>query len=162
MNSNTLLTADKFVINNERIKSSYKSNGKSYNPYNVWPLVGGMGMTKRHFTSFRVTYLVNRWLLLRAFQRCREMGDDADSADGGPIEMVRLSLIRGRLDRFVFCWQYFFLSTGYSVVFQSQRKNFKTRFKGMHRKDPDPGKGRAKSKVRIVFVVISGGGWMDS
>ena len=58
MNSNTLLTADKFVINNERIKSIYKSNGKSYNPYNVWPLVGGMGMRKRHFSSFRVTYLV--------------------------------------------------------------------------------------------------------
>ena len=62
-----------------------------------------MGMRKRHFTSFRVTYLVNRWLLLRAFQRWREMGDDADGADGGPIEMVRLSLIRGRLARFVFC-----------------------------------------------------------
>ena len=61
MNSNTLLTADKFVINNEKIKSIYKSNGKSYNPYNVWPLVGGMGMRKRHFTSFRVTYLVNRY-----------------------------------------------------------------------------------------------------
>ena len=86
------------------------------------------------------------------------MGDDVDGADSGPIEMVRLSLIRGRRARFVFCWQYFFLSTGYSVVFQSQRKNFKIRFKGMHRKDPDPGKGRAKSKVRIVFVVISGGG----
>ena len=97
MNSNTLLTADKFVINNERIKSIYNSNGKSYNPYNVWPLVGGMGMRKRHFTSLL------RWLLLRAFQRWREMGDDADGADGGPIEMVRLSLIRGRLARFVFC-----------------------------------------------------------
>ena len=103
MNSNTLLTANKFVKNKERIKSIYKSNGKSYNPYNVWPLVGGMGMTKRHFTSFRVTYLVNRWLLLRAFQRWREMGDDADGADGWPIEMVRLSLIRGRRARFVFC-----------------------------------------------------------
>ena len=119
---------------------------------------GGMGMAKRHLTSFNVTYLVNRWLLLRAFQRWREMGDDADGTDGGPIEMVRLSLIRGRRVRFVFCSQYLFLSTGYSVVFQSQRKNFKTRFKGMHRKDPDPRKGRAKSRVRIVFVVISGGG----
>ena len=39
MNSKTLLAADKFVINNERIKSKYKSNGKSSNPYNVWPLV---------------------------------------------------------------------------------------------------------------------------
>ena len=36
------------------------------------------------------------------------MGDDVDGADSGPIEMVRLSLIRGRRARFVFCWQYFF------------------------------------------------------
>ena len=92
MNSNTLLTADKFVINNERIKSIYKSNGKSYNPYNVWPLVGGMGLRQRHFTSFRVTYLVNRWLLLRAFQIWCEMGDDADGADGGPIDRAEKRL----------------------------------------------------------------------
>ena len=58
------------------------------------------------------------------------MGDDVDGADSGPIEMVRLSLIRGRRARFVFCWQYFFLSTGYSVVFQSHRKNFKQGSKG--------------------------------
>ena len=69
-----------------------------------------------------------------------------------PMVSHRLSLIRGRRARFVFYSQYFFF------IDRIFGLSFKTRFKGMHRKDPDPGKGRAKSKVRIVFVVISGGG----
>ena len=76
------------------------------------------------------------------------MGDDADGADGFPSFIVDS---RSTSSFCILLTIFFFIDRIFGL-------SFKTRFKGMHRKDPDTGKGRAKSKVRIVFVVISGGG----